>query len=80
MKKAEIQYPCKWTYKVFGQVKTDMEEAVGHLLPGREFLLSESKSKGKFLSLSLELTVNSKEDKDKLFHALKGSDSIAMVL
>lgn len=80
MKKAEIEYPCKWTYKIFGQVKTDMEEAVGHILSGKEFLLSESKRKGKFLSLSLELTVSSKEERDKLFHALKGSDSITMVL
>lgn len=80
MNKAEIEYPCKWTYKVFGQVKTEMEEAVGNILPGREFQLSESKRKGKFLSLRLELKVSSKEDRDILFHALKGSDAIAMVL
>ncbi|MDC7240177.1 MAG: DUF493 domain-containing protein [Spirochaetales bacterium] len=80
MKENKLEYPRVWRYKVFGVQKEDMVRDIGLIMAGREFSLQDSKSNGKFLSLELMLTIGSEAERNSLFGALKGSDSIRMVL
>ena len=81
-KKPEINYPCLWQYKVIG---TDREEILGSIrsiIGDIEHTISESKksSKGKYLSVNLELEVESEEMRNSIFGKLQVHASIKMVI
>jgi len=80
MKKKEILYPCSWSYKLIGMSRDDMENAVKPLMKHKEFTLTDSHKKGKYLSLNLSLHVESEEERLSFFSALKDCPGIKMVL
>ena len=80
MKKAEITYPCEWSFRVIGLDKEAMTEDIKNIMADRSYTLIESNKKGKYLSLNLSLNVDSKNERNILFAALKSSASITMVI
>ena len=78
----EIQYPGKWRYTVIGTDRPSMEAAVTNVLDGRSHKLSLSNmsSKGKYVSLLLELIVLNEAERLDLFDKLKSQPAIAFVL
>jgi len=80
--KLNLDYPCKWTYKVIGKNEEDIKNAVKATLSEREYSLkiSHSSKKGKFLSFTLDLLVHNEDDRKTLYDVLCKHDKINMVL
>lgn len=80
--KLELNYPCKWLYKLVVLEKTDIKKVVESLIDKREHELKQSKvsSKGKYKSYSLELLVHNEDDRKELYNILGKHSDIKMVL
>lgn len=85
-----VEYPCPWGFKVIGPDEDAMREAVNQCLNDclqensgdREFELGLSRASkgGKYISLSLNLTVLDEAERDSIFAALTGRPEILMVI
>lgn len=88
--KPVVEYPCLWGYKVIGPDEESMRTAVKLCLDSclndnsgdREFELGQSRTSkgGKYISLSLNLTVNDEKERDAIFQALTNRSEILMVI
>jgi uncharacterized protein len=88
--KPVVEYPCPWGYKVIGSEEISMREAVKECLESclnalsgdREYELGHSRSSkgGKYVSLSLNLTVQDEAERDAIFAALTSRPEIVMVI
>jgi putative lipoic acid-binding regulatory protein len=85
-----VEYPCPWGYKVIGPEEKSLREAVKECLDtclnsntgdrDYELGLSRSSKGGKYVSLSLNLTVQDEAERDAIFTALKNRPEIVMVI
>lgn len=80
--KPEIDYPCVWQYKVIGMERKAVQAALSEQLGDAPYSLSESRTsrKGKYISLNLELTVHTEEQRLHLYSTLTAHPSIKLVL
>jgi putative lipoic acid-binding regulatory protein len=88
--KPVVEYPCPWGYKVIGTDEDSMRGAVKQCLDtclnqnsgDREFELGQSRSSkgGKYVSLSLNLTVQDEAERNAIFTALTSRPEIKMVI
>jgi putative lipoic acid-binding regulatory protein len=81
-KKVEITYPCEWKYKVIGEKKEKIEDAVQSIMGERPHTLNFSKTsnKGNYHSYELRTLVHNEDDRTELFRQLKEHDDLKMVL
>lgn len=77
-----IVYPCQWSYRVIGQDREGVREAVEIILCNRDFLLYYSKGStgGKYHSWNIDIVVSSEEERNHLFAQLKGHPAVVMVI
>jgi len=82
MNKLEVKYPCSWEYKIIGDNEDSLRSEVSKLFGDVDYNLDYSKqsSSGKFVSLNLEITVSSEEEKNEIYSSLKKNHFIKMVL
>jgi putative lipoic acid-binding regulatory protein len=80
--KPVIKYPCKWSYKLIGRIQDLIEEEVKTILGEKSYLLTlANKSKtGKFVSLELTVEVCEEKERLELFDRLSKSQVIIQVL
>ena len=80
--KAQIDYPCKWLYKVIGSEQDELYQAISTIIPDipYEINLSNTSSSGKYLCVNLELTVRSEEERNLIYVNLKAHPNIKIVL
>ncbi len=80
--KPEIDYPCRWLYKIISIHATDMAAVVEEIVAESDYSLSHSNTSrtGKYVSYDLEVTVQTEEARNFFFAALKQHPSIKMVL
>jgi len=88
--KPVVEYPCLWGYKVIGAeeetirgaVKQCMDTCLNPNTGDRQFELGMSRSSkgGKYISLSLNLTVQDESERDAIFTALTNRPEIVMVI
>jgi putative lipoic acid-binding regulatory protein len=88
--KPVVEYPCLWGYKVIGPDEEAMRTAVKETLElclqensgDREFELGHSRESkgGKYVSLSLNLTVQDEAERNAVFSALSARPEILMVI
>ncbi len=81
-KKVEIAYPCEWKYKVIGEDKEKIEEAVKYVMGERPHTLDFSKTsnKGSYHSYELCTLVHNEDDRTELFRQLKEHNDVKIVL
>jgi putative lipoic acid-binding regulatory protein len=81
-RRAEIDYPCVWQYKVIGTNWQALQAAVAEELGDNPYSLSASKKSGagSYLSMNLEVTVNSDEQRQALYQSLAGHPAVKTVL
>jgi uncharacterized protein len=81
-RKAKIDYPCVWQYKVIGMDQQAIEAAAVELLGDSPYSLSASKKSGtgRYLSLNLEVTVVSDEQRQALYRTLAEHPAVKTVL
>jgi putative lipoic acid-binding regulatory protein len=80
--RAKIDYPCLWQYKVIGMKRSAVLAAVSEHLGDAPYSLSDSRtsSGGKYISMSLELTVYSDYHRLRLYQVLGDHPDIKVVL
>ena len=79
--KAQIDYPCKWLYKVIGSDQEELRMALAEIIShGCDISFSNSSSKGKYHCLNLEVTVQSEEERNSIHMALKEHPQVKIVL
>jgi len=80
--KLELEYPCNWCYKVVGEEREKLENAIREVIQEREHKLAHSNTSrtGKYISLNLELLVHNEDDRQFIFDALKAHQHVKIVL
>ncbi|MEA1919300.1 MAG: DUF493 domain-containing protein [Campylobacterota bacterium] len=80
--KLELEYPCQWRYKIVGEAKELMIEAVCDVISEKEHTIEDSKQSktGKYTSMNLDLLVHNEEERNFIYEALKAHQHIKMVL
>ncbi len=78
----EIEYPCRWRYRLIGTAEDALRAAVADFVGEREFDLSHSHTsrKGTYVSLVLTLVVRTEEERLELYQQLSEHPSTRMVL
>jgi uncharacterized protein len=81
-RKPDIEYPCVWTFKVFGTDEALLREAIAGIMPaaGYDLTLSRTSRHKKYLCMNLEITVVSDVDRTSIHEALSGHSQILLVL
>jgi len=80
--KADINYPCQWSYRIIGTDETPIKNSVAALITDKKYTLTSSNksSGGKYVSMVLSLIVDNEDQRVSLFDALKANNEIKMVL
>lgn len=80
--KPEISYPCSWQYKIIGTDRESIIDTVMDILPDTDHLLinSHTSSGGRYVSMNLELVVQSEEQRLSLYNQLVKNTAIKIVL
>lgn len=78
----EIDYPCQWQYRVIGEDRTAMHQAITTWISAFVYTICDANvsSGGRYLSLSLEVTVNDDAERLRIYQLLAGDPAIRMVL
>ena len=77
-----IEYPCRWIYKVIGKDFTRVRQAISEVITDRKYSVdnSNSSSKGAYVSVKIELVVETEDIRNLIFNKLKQHQNIKMVL
>lgn len=80
--KPEIVYPCEWAYRIIGLAEEPIKNVVASVVGERNYTLKSSNqsSSGKFVSMALEMIVDSEEERVSIYESIKASDDVKMVL
>ncbi len=80
--KPAIEYPVAWQYKIIGDSREAIAEAVSASVKEIPFLLTVSKtsSGGKYISMNLELVVETEQQRLGLYDQLARHPKIKVVL
>ena len=80
--KLVLEYPCSWNYKVVGEEREKLENAIREVILEREHKITHSNTSrgGKYISLNLDLLVHNEDDRTFIYEALKAHQHIKMVL
>jgi putative lipoic acid-binding regulatory protein len=81
-KELDIEYPCRWRYKLIAISTADINNIVKEALKEREYTLnlSHKSQGGNYKSYNLELLVFDESDRTALFEKFKTYDDIKFVL
>jgi putative lipoic acid-binding regulatory protein len=80
--KPEIAYPCRWQYRIIGEDRAAMHRAITTSVAAADCTIKDANvsSSGRYLSLSLEVTVHTDAERLQLYRLLAGHPAIRMVL
>lgn len=80
--KAQVEYPCQWLYKVIGSDLEKLHQALQEVGNDDSCNISFSNSSrtGKYHCLNFEMTVQSEEERNAIYMALKSHPQIKIVL
>ena len=81
-RKPEINYPCRWQFRLIGEERTAMVEAIATManIPAAEITEANVSSGGRYLSLKIELVVHDDDERLDLYRMLAAHPAIRMVL
>lgn len=80
--KPKIDYPCEWQYKIIGESATVITELVADIVHEKDYSLTRSNVSraGRYISMSLELTVATEERRLELYRLLGENPTVKVVL
>ncbi len=78
----DITYPAEWTYSLVGHDEAAIRDTVKQVLGARLYRLSVSRrsSGGKYISMALELVVETEAERTRLYAEFGASNAIVTVL
>lgn len=81
-----LKFPCEFTLKVFGERSADFEQEIYQLLQphvpnlSNNAFQSRTSENGKYLSLSITIYAESREQLDNIYKALTACPKVLMAL
>jgi putative lipoic acid-binding regulatory protein len=80
--KPKIDYPCPWQYKIIGESGTVIKKLVALHVHEKDYTLTSSNvsSGGRYVSMALELTVQSEARRLELYRLLAEDTTVKVVL
>jgi hypothetical protein len=80
--KPDIQYPCRWQFRLIGENREAIIDAIHTSVDISACKISEgnASSGGRYLSLNLELTVNDEAERLQIYQVLSKHPAIRVVL
>ena len=80
--KPEIEYPCQWHYRLIGEERAAILEAIEAALEAEKCIISEGNvsSGGRYLSINLETEVENEAERLRLYQLFSDHPAIRMVL
>ncbi len=81
-RKVQLEYPCRWVYKIIGPDADEMRRAVAEIICDRAYKVSHSRSsaEAKYHCLNVELFVESESHRTALYDALKAHRAVKIIL
>ena len=78
----KIEYPTQWGFKLIGRDKEALLASIKEVMGDKEHLcsLGNPSRTGKFHSYNASCTVESQEERDRLFRAFQDHDDVKMVI
>ncbi len=80
--KLQLDYPCRWSFKLIGEDEFQLRTLVDSVLGRRDYslTLSNTSSTGRYRSMLLVLEVQSDADRHAIGERLQQSEYVHMVL
>ena len=80
--KPKIDYPCTWQYKIIGESAVAIKRLAAEHVYEKGYTLADSNvsSGGRYVSMALELTVQSDERRLELYRLLAEDPTVKVVL
>jgi len=80
--KPKIDYPTNWGFKLIGRDKERLKDCIKEVMGDKEHLCSSGNASrtGKFHSYNASCTVESQEERDRLFKRFQDHDAVDMVI
>jgi len=81
-----LKFPCEFTIKVFGEMSSDFEQTIFEIIHpyapniSSNSFQSRTSENGKYLSLSITIHANSREQLDNIYKALTACPKVLMAL
>ncbi len=82
METPEIRYPCRWQYKVIGYDKNELRRNIAIHLLNVDYTtrIGHKSRKGTFITVNVDLWLNSEEERLDIYNTLCGMPGVSMVL
>ncbi len=80
--KQQIDYPTQWGFKLIGKDKEALQACIKEVMGDKEHLCSTGNvsRNGKFHSYNASCSVESQEERDRIFKAFQEHDDVKMVI
>jgi len=80
--KPEIVYPCRWQYRLIGEERMAIIEAVSTVVDITTCSIGEGNvsSTGRYLSVNVEMTVNDEAERLRFYQLFAENQAIRVVL
>lgn len=80
--KAEIIYPCRWSYRVIGSDESVISTTIHKVLKSMRYEISfgNKSSGGKYVSVNVEVDVASESERNTVFSLLKEIPTVKMIV
>jgi putative lipoic acid-binding regulatory protein len=80
--KPEINYPTNWGFKLIGRDKEKLKACIKEVMGDKEHLCSSGNASrtGKFHSYNTSCTVESEEERDRIFKCFQDHEDVEMVI
>jgi len=78
----KIDYPCTWQYRIIGESATAITELVTEIVHEKGYTLTRANVSrgGRYVSMALELTVQTEERRLELYRLLAADPTVKVVL
>ena len=78
----EIDYPCRWGYKIIGRDKEALRVCISEVMGDKEHLLTPGNASktGKFHAYNASCEVADEEERNRIFKAFETHDAVKMVI
>jgi len=80
--KPKIEYPTNWGFKIIGRDKEKLKACIKEVMGEKKHLCSVGNASrtGKFHSYNASCTVETEEERDRLFQCFQEHDDVEMVI
>ena len=80
--KLRLEYPCLWLYKIIGTDRDEIQNAVHSIIRDRscKITMSRQSETAKYISLNVEVTVESDSHRTSLYEELRAHRAVKLVL